>query len=75
MAVDRAGRRLIAGRHRPPNPTMQSSCINSGTFPRSTRSRHHPGGPRPPRTMWRISREQLDKRYGQLTIGVLIDRY
>jgi len=25
--------------------------------------------------MWRISREQLDKRYGQLIIGVLIDRY
>ncbi len=33
------------------------------------------GGPRPLRTMWRISREQLDKRYGQLTIGELIDRY
>ena len=33
------------------------------------------GGPRPLRTMWRISREQLDQRYGQLTIGELIDRY
>jgi len=32
-------------------------------------------GPRPLRTMWRVSREQLDKRYGQLTIGELIDRY
>ena len=32
-------------------------------------------GPRPLRTMWRISREQLDERYGQLTIGELIDRY
>jgi hypothetical protein len=33
------------------------------------------GGPRPLRTMWRISRDQLDQRYGQLTIGELIDRY
>jgi hypothetical protein len=32
-------------------------------------------GPRPLRTMWRIAREHLDERYGQLTIGELIDRY
>jgi flotillin len=32
-------------------------------------------GPRPLRTMWRIAQEQLDDRYGQLTIGELIDRY
>jgi flotillin len=32
-------------------------------------------GPRPLRTMWRIARGQLDERYGQLTIGELIDRY
>ncbi len=32
-------------------------------------------GPRPLRTMWRVVREQLDERYGQLTIGELIDRY
>lgn len=32
-------------------------------------------GPRPLRTMWRIAREQLDERYGQLTIGEVIDRY
>ena len=32
-------------------------------------------GPRPLRTMWRIAREELDERYGQLTIGELIDRY
>jgi len=25
--------------------------------------------------MWRIAREQLDERHGQLTIGELIDRY
>jgi nucleotidyltransferase/DNA polymerase involved in DNA repair len=33
------------------------------------------GGPRPLRTMWRIARDQLDERYGQVTIGELIDRY
>jgi flotillin len=32
-------------------------------------------GPRPLRTMWRIAQEQLDDRYGQMTIGELIDRY
>jgi flotillin len=32
-------------------------------------------GPRPLRTMWRIAREQLDERYGALTIGELIERY
>ena len=32
-------------------------------------------GPRPLRTMWRIAREHLDERYGQLTIGELIERY
>jgi len=25
--------------------------------------------------MWRVVRDQLDERYGQLTIGELIDRY
>jgi hypothetical protein len=25
--------------------------------------------------MWRIAREHLDERYGQLTIGEIIDRY
>lgn len=32
-------------------------------------------GPRPLRTMWRIAREQLDERYGQLTIGEVLERY
>lgn len=32
-------------------------------------------GPRPLRRMWQFSHEQLDQRYGQLTIGELIDRY
>jgi hypothetical protein len=32
-------------------------------------------GPRPLRTMWRIARDQLDERYGNLTIGEIIDRY
>ncbi len=33
------------------------------------------GGPRPLRTIWRVAREQLDARYGSLTIGELIDRH
>ena len=33
------------------------------------------GGPRPLRAMWQISRDQLEKRYGDLTIGELIDTY
>ena len=32
-------------------------------------------GPRPLNTMWRIARDQLDHRYGELTIGQVIDRY
>jgi hypothetical protein len=32
-------------------------------------------GPRPLRTMWRVAREQLDERWGQVTIGEIIDRY
>jgi flotillin len=32
-------------------------------------------GPRPLRTIWRIARDRLDDRYGQLTIGEVIDRY
>jgi hypothetical protein len=32
-------------------------------------------GPRPLRTMWRLAREGLDERIGQLTIGELLDRY
>ena len=32
------------------------------------------GGPRPLRTMWRIARDQLDARYGDLTIAEMLDR-
>jgi flotillin len=32
-------------------------------------------GPRPLRTMWRIARDELDDRYGQMTIGEILDRY
>jgi hypothetical protein len=31
-------------------------------------------GPRPMRAMWRIARDRLAERYGQLTIGEFIDR-
>jgi hypothetical protein len=32
-------------------------------------------GPRPLRTMWRIARDELRDRYGEMTIGEVIDRY
>ena len=32
-------------------------------------------GPRPLRTMWRVARDKLERDYGQLTIGEIIDRY
>jgi flotillin len=32
-------------------------------------------GPRPLRTMWRVARDQLGARFGELTIGEVIDRY
>jgi len=32
-------------------------------------------GPRPLRLMWRLAREQLDQRYGEVTVGELLDRY
>ncbi len=32
-------------------------------------------GPRPLRTMWRIARDQLADRYGEMTIGEVIDQY
>ena len=32
-------------------------------------------GPRPLRTMWRIARDQLGERYGEMTIGEVLARY
>ncbi|HUG30396.1 MAG TPA: hypothetical protein VMQ65_07800, partial [Candidatus Limnocylindria bacterium] len=32
-------------------------------------------GPRPLRTMWRVARDRLASRYGEMTIGEIIDRY
>jgi hypothetical protein len=32
-------------------------------------------GPRPLRTMWRIARGQLADRYGEMTIGEIVDRF
>ena len=32
-------------------------------------------GPRPLRTMWRIARDQLGDRYGEMTIGEIVDRF
>jgi len=32
-------------------------------------------GPRPLRTMWRLARNELADRYGEMTIGEIVDRY
>jgi hypothetical protein len=32
-------------------------------------------GPRPLRTMWRIAREELGDRYGEMTIAEMLDRF
>jgi hypothetical protein len=32
-------------------------------------------GPRPLRTMWRVARDKLERDYGELTIGEIIERY
>jgi hypothetical protein len=32
-------------------------------------------GPRPLRTMWRIARGELAERYGEMTIGEIVDRF
>jgi len=32
-------------------------------------------GPRPLRTIWRVARDRLQRDYGNLTIGEIIDRY
>jgi hypothetical protein len=32
-------------------------------------------GPRPLRTMWRVARDEVDTRLGEMTIGELLDRY
>jgi flotillin len=32
-------------------------------------------GPRPLRTMWRIARDQLGERYGEMTIGEVLEQY
>ena len=32
-------------------------------------------GPRPLRTMWRVARDQVGERVGQMTIGEVIERY
>ena len=32
-------------------------------------------GPRPLRTMWRVARDRVEREYGEMTIGEIIDRY
>ncbi len=64
--VDDAARRLAADLRGVPG-IERFGAIRLAELERS--------GPRPLRTMWRLASEQLDQRYGQLTIGELIDRY
>lgn len=64
--VDAAARRLAADLRAVPG-IERFAAVRLAELERS--------GPRPLRTMWRIAREQLDARYGQLTIGELIDRH
>ena len=64
--VDDAATRLAADLRAVPG-IERFAAVRLGELDRS--------GPRPLRTMWRIAREQLDERYGQMTIGELIERY
>jgi flotillin len=64
--VDAAARQLAADLGRIPG-IERYATVPLATFERS--------GPRPLRTMWRIAREHLDERYGQMTIGELLERY
>jgi hypothetical protein len=64
--VDAAARQLAADLRNIPG-IERFAAIQLDTLERS--------GPRPLRTMWRIARDHLDERYGQMTIGELIERY
>jgi flotillin len=66
MPVDEAARRLAADLRTVPG-IQRFADVRLAQLERS--------GPRPLRTMWRIARERLDERYGQLTIGEVMDRY
>jgi flotillin len=66
MPVDEAAHRLAADLRTVPG-IQRFADVRLAQLERS--------GPRPLRTMWRIARERLDERYGQLTIGEVIDRY
>ena len=44
-------------------------------FGRSASAELDRTGPRPLRTMWRIARSELGERYGEMTIGEVLDRY
>ena len=64
--VDAAARQLAADLRQIPG-IERFATVQLATLERS--------GPRPLRTMWRVAREHLDERYGQLTIGELMERY
>jgi len=64
--VDEAAGRLAADLERVPGIERYGD-IRLGELDRS--------GPRPLRTMWRIARDELDDRWGSVTIGEMLDRY
>lgn len=64
--VDDAARRLASDLRAVPG-VARFADIRLGQLERA--------GPRPLRTMWRVAREQLDDRFGEVTIGELIERY
>jgi hypothetical protein len=64
--VDAAARQLATDLRKIPG-IERFAAVQLDTLERS--------GPRPLRTMWRMARQHLDERYGQMTIGELIERY
>ncbi len=64
--VDAAARQLAVDLRQIPG-IERFATVQLATLERS--------GPRPLRTMWRVARERLDERYGQMTIGELMERY
>ena len=64
--VDTAARQLAADLRQIPG-VERFAEVKLGQLERS--------GPRPLRTMWRMASEHLDERFGQMTIGELMERY
>ncbi len=66
MTVEEAGRRLAADLR---------SVPGIARFADVRLSQLESSGPRPLRTMWRVARDQVGARFGDLTIGEVLERY